>query len=92
MSENEKPTEATEPQAPKKRDGPLTALKKLTAKKATPPAEPSAEPQTTTTTVETAVVDLVIETPKPRRCGCGRKWSAPAPDRCPECGGDTREE
>ena len=46
----------------------------------------------TAAATEAVVVDVVVETPKPRRCACGRKWSAPAPDQCPECGGDTREE
>src|SRR3990167_4015406 len=70
---------------------------------AAPPAEPSAPAAAptavteapaveTAATTEAVVVDVVVETPKPRRCACGRKWSAPAPDQCPECGGDTREE
>ena len=72
---------------------------------AAPPAEPPAAETTPTVTepaaTETsssaadATVEVVVEetpTPKPRRCACGRKWSAPAPDQCPECGGDTREE
>ena len=106
MSENEKkPAEATEPK--KKVDGPLTTLRKLATKKPAeesapvePPVEPAVEPPVapvespteTAATIETVVVDVVVETPKPRRCTCGRKWSAPAPDQCPECGGDTREE
>lgn len=31
--------------------------------------------------------------PKSRRCDkCQRKWSPPAADTCPECGGATQEE
>ena len=70
---------------------------------AAPPVEPAAPEVAptavteapaveTAATTEAVVVDVVVETPKPRRCTCGRKWSAPAPDQCPECGGDTREE
>ena len=108
MSENEKkPAEAVEPQAPKKKvDGPLTTLRKLATKKpeaepvpAAPVEPPAPEVAPTAVTeapaVETAAATetvVVVETPKPRRCTCGRKWSAPAPDQCPECGGDTREE
>ena len=106
MSENEKkPAEATEPK--KKVDGPLTTLRKLATKKpaeesapAAPPAEPAAPEVAPTAVTEAPAVEtaaatetvVVVETPKPRRCTCGRKWSAPAPDQCPECGGDTREE
>jgi len=105
MSENEKkPAEAAEPQAPKKKVvGPLTTLRNLAIKKpeepvpaaepaVEPPAAPIESPTETSATIETVVVDVVVETPKPRRCGCGRKWSAPAPEQCPECGGETREE
>ena len=107
MSENEKkPAEVTETK--KKVDGPLTTLRKLATKKpeaepvpAAPPApeaaptvtEPAAtetSASATDTTVEVAV-EAPVE-PKSKRCACGRKWSAPAPDQCPECGGDTREE
>jgi len=108
MSENEKkPAEATEPKK-KVDGPLTTLRKLATKKPeaepvpAAPPAEPPA-PETaptvteapaveTAATTEAVVVDVVVETPKPRRCTCGRKWSAPAPDQCPECGGDTREE
>jgi len=89
MSEPEKKP-VVEPQAPEKHDGPLTALKKLTAKKpaeAPVPAAPPAEP--------VAAIEPVAAAPEPgpKRCAqCRRKYSAPAPDRCPECGGDTKEE
>ena len=70
---------------------------------AAPPAESPApeaaptvtEPAATETTSSAADATVVVEAPvepKSRRCACGRKWSAPAPDQCPECGGDTREE
>lgn len=95
MSEPEKKP-VVEPQAPEKHDGPLTALKKLTAKKpAEKPAEPVAPPvEPVAPVAETPVVSepVVVVPPGPKRCKCGRKWSAPAPDRCPACGGELKEE
>lgn len=51
-----------------------------------PPAPPEA-PTAEVTTEPEAVV------PQSKRCTkCGRKWSPPVPDVCPECGSETKEE
>lgn len=99
MPENEKPTKAPESEKPVRRllGGRLAQIQ---TKKAPEPEAPVEVVTETTPAPEAVVVEpepeapveVVVE-PQGRRCQrCGRKWSSPAPDACPECGGATKEE